>query len=77
MSHCINSDICEGKGDCILACPVDAITLVEDEKNAKGTRWSFIDPDICIDCGACLASCPVSGAISDTWSDKAQKRNSK
>ena len=25
MPHCINSDICEGKGDCILACPVDAI----------------------------------------------------
>jgi len=44
------ADLCNGCGDCIPICPVNAITM-EDGK-AK------INPFICIGCGACIPICP-------------------
>ena len=65
MPYTIDTDICEGIADCIPVCPVECITLVDSQKNSKGTSYAYIDWDICIDCGACLAACPIEGAVLD------------
>jgi heterodisulfide reductase subunit A len=44
------ADLCNGCGDCVPICPVNAI-IMQDEK-AK------IDPFQCIGCGACIPVCP-------------------
>ncbi len=46
------TDECIGCLQCLLKCPVDAIT------GDRG-RLHIIDPDVCIDCGACGMACPV------------------
>ncbi len=43
-------DLCNGCGECISICPVNAITL-KDEK-------AEINPFICMGCGACIPICP-------------------
>jgi coenzyme F420-reducing hydrogenase delta subunit/ferredoxin len=43
-------DLCNGCGDCVPICPVNAITLREGK--AK------IDPFQCVGCGACIPVCP-------------------
>jgi NAD-dependent dihydropyrimidine dehydrogenase PreA subunit len=52
----IDVEMCTGCGDCLEACPNDAIALVE----GKAT----IDIESCLTCGACEAACP-EGAISE------------
>ncbi len=42
---------CIGFGDCVKACPFDAITMGEDE-------LPVIDEDKCIACGKCIEACP-------------------
>jgi heterodisulfide reductase subunit A len=44
------ADLCNGCGDCVPTCPVNAITL--QECKAK------IDPFQCVGCGACIPVCP-------------------
>lgn len=68
----IVSDVCEGVGDCVPACPVECISWAEG-MNAKGTKYAYIRGDECISCGACLAACPVAGAILDEWHPELQK----
>lgn len=46
---------CIGCGDCMNACPVDAILICED--------LARIDPKTCIGCGKCVKTCP-KGVIS-------------
>jgi len=43
---------CTGCGDCVSACPVDAIS---GEKN----RRHAVDKEKCIGCGLCLNTCPM------------------
>ncbi|MCD6587516.1 MAG: 4Fe-4S binding protein [Candidatus Fermentibacteraceae bacterium] len=45
----VEADKCSGCGDCLVVCPVNAITI-EDGK-------SHIDPDACINCGLCQGVC--------------------
>ncbi len=78
MAYTIVTDICEGVADCIPACPVDCIHWAENQINAKGTKFAWIDDDACINCSACFSACPVEGAILDEWVpelQKVQKRN--
>lgn len=42
---------CEGYGDCVLVCPVGAITM-----NDK--RLPVVDENKCIGCGKCVEECP-------------------
>ncbi|MBE1553063.1 indolepyruvate ferredoxin oxidoreductase subunit alpha [Sporosarcina limicola] len=52
MAFVITSQcITERAADCVEVCPVDCITLGDDQ--------FFIDPNTCIDCGACEVVCPV------------------
>ena len=41
---------CVGFGDCVRACPFDAIEMVDN--------YPVIDPDACLACGLCLKACP-------------------
>ena len=73
MSFTIVSDTCEGVADCIPVCPVECIHWADGQTNAKGTRFTFIDPSGCIDCGACLSVCPIEDAILDEWKPELQR----
>jgi len=50
MAHVISSE-CISCGACETSCPVDAISLGDDQ--------FVIDPETCTDCGICTDSCPV------------------
>lgn len=54
---CPYSAIVDIERPCIRACPVDAITMDEND-------LAFIDDKKCINCGKCVISCPF-GAVSD------------
>lgn len=49
----IKTEICNGCGQCIVVCPVQAITLVENK--------AFINKNQCVECAVCYryAECPV------------------
>jgi len=51
MAAIVDSDKCTGCGECIEACPLDAIEMQGDT--------AAVDPDTCGDCGACVDVCPV------------------
>ncbi len=54
---CPYSAIVDTERPCRRACPVDAITIDEND-------LAFIDENKCINCGKCVVSCPF-GAVSD------------
>lgn len=63
FSHSIVVDLCEGVGDCILACPEACIRMVVDSVNAKGTVYAVVDAARCRNCGVCFQICPIEGAV--------------
>jgi len=50
MSAVVDSEKCTGCGECVEACPCDAIAM-QDEK-------AVVNSDECTDCGACVDACP-------------------
>ncbi|MGB2599321.1 MAG: DUF362 domain-containing protein [Candidatus Omnitrophota bacterium] len=60
MTAEVFTDQCDGCGDCVEKCPVDAITLVEGKAR--------VDTDKCIGCADCIAVCPT-GAMSVHWEE--------
>ena len=50
----VDRALCTGCGQCVSACPEDAIVLKDG--------YAFIDEDLCTGCEACRQACPV-GAI--------------
>jgi NAD-dependent dihydropyrimidine dehydrogenase PreA subunit len=50
MAAVVDQEKCNGCGDCVEACPLEAIKI-EGEK-------SVVDPETCGDCGACVDACP-------------------
>ncbi len=71
----INRNRCEGKQDCVTACPCDVFemqTLSEADKNAMpffsrfkarvhGNRQAFaVRANDCQACGLCITACPES-----------------
>jgi len=55
----VNEDLCVGCGVCVDDCPVDAITLKEDQK-------AVINEDECIRCGRCHDVCPQEAVRHDS-----------
>ena len=47
-------DKCAACGNCVMACPYEAIEIVESE----GKRYAKVNETQCKGCGACVASCP-------------------
>lgn len=50
----VDLEKCTGCGECLDACSVEAISLIEGK--------AAIDVDACLSCGACVQACPA-GAI--------------
>jgi ferredoxin len=55
-------DECTGCGECVEACPVDAITM--------GDGVPLVDEQWCIGCGVCVARCPSEAAYLTLRTDK-------
>ncbi|MFZ0530190.1 MAG: FAD-dependent oxidoreductase, partial [Propionicimonas sp.] len=49
----VNPDSCVGAGDCLTACPYDAITSIE----WNGRSIASVDPATCKGCGGCVPVC--------------------
>jgi Fe-S-cluster-containing hydrogenase component 2 len=49
MPTIVDKEKCDGCGDCVEACPTEAI-VIEDEKASVTEE--------CVDCGACIDVCP-------------------
>lgn len=56
MAAIVDKDKCDGCGECVEVCPVDAIEL-QNEKAAIN--------DECIDCGICVETCPNEAILLD------------
>lgn len=69
----IDEELCDGCGNCIPACPEQAIQIVETKDGAKAR---LVKEFYCDGLGACLGSCPT-GALtieereSDVYNEKA------
>ena len=47
----VNEEECTGCGDCVAACPVEGVLVLENEK-------AVVKSDECIECNACVDTCP-------------------
>lgn len=54
----IMSGLCKSCGECIIKCPVNAISWDEEELGTTGEPAINIDMDKCIGCGMCEQICP-------------------
>jgi ferredoxin len=50
MAASIDADKCSACGECVSACPLEAITVQE--------KSAVVDDGTCGDCGACVDVCP-------------------
>jgi len=57
MTTVINAETCDACGECVEACPLDAIELKDGA--------AVVDPDTCGDCGACVDVCPTESITID------------
>lgn len=55
LSFTSNKGACTGCSACMAACPVDCITMQNDEEGF----WYPVSSEACIDCGKCEKVCPV------------------
>ncbi len=54
---------CNGCGRCSKVCPVNAITIEEQQLTNRRKRWAVRDADLCLGCGVCYSACR-HGALS-------------
>ncbi|MDY0387988.1 MAG: 4Fe-4S binding protein [Methanolobus sp.] len=52
MPAVVDKDVCTGCELCVNSCPVEAITMSDE-------NFAVVDADECVDCGDCVDSCPV------------------
>ncbi|MCL4190528.1 MAG: 4Fe-4S binding protein [Thermoguttaceae bacterium] len=51
MAAIVDQEKCSGCGECVEACPLDAIEIQENK--------AVVDQETCGDCGACVDVCPT------------------
>jgi 2-oxoglutarate ferredoxin oxidoreductase subunit delta len=56
----IDTELCEGCGDCVSSCPSELLAVAED--GSKKYAIYKGDPDDCLGCFACESECP-NGSI--------------
>jgi ferredoxin len=52
---------CNGCGDCVDSCPVQAISLEVGKIGKKRRRWAVRDETLCLGCGTCYPTCRYDG----------------
>ncbi len=54
----VDNHTCNGCGKCVIACPVEALSLVStnDAKQPK-RKTAKLTPDVCLGCGVCVRAC--------------------
>ncbi|HSK47005.1 MAG TPA: 4Fe-4S dicluster domain-containing protein [Coriobacteriia bacterium] len=54
----VDEEQCNGCGKCVIACPVEAMSLVStnDGRDPK-SRKAKVDEDVCLGCGVCVRTC--------------------
>jgi ferredoxin len=60
----IDAALCNGCGQCVNMCPVEAMVLVSanDPRHFK-KRVARLDKERCLGCGLCAKACPVAGCL--------------
>ena len=49
----VKEEECTGCGDCVTACPVEGVVVLENEK-------AIVKREDCIECNACVDTCSSS-----------------
>lgn len=62
----VESEKCNGCGDCFRVCPFAAVTMAE---RPSGLSLAVIDPLLCTGCGNCVSICPVGAVTVAGWTD--------
>jgi NADH-quinone oxidoreductase subunit F len=63
----VNPETCRGCTLCIAECPVEAISMVEEQdETGKTVKKAIIEASDCIKCSRCYNKCPF-GAIEEVW----------
>lgn len=62
MEICNNPQLCCGCSACQSACPLSAITVIEDN---RGFYRPNVDEAKCVQCGLCEAVCPANGGTAE------------
>ena len=60
----VEERLCRGCGDCIDACPYDAIRLLS---TVNGDSVARVFPEACKGCGSCAAICPTGAMVADHY----------
>lgn len=54
----ITEEMCNGCGNCVVLCPVEALSLVSaNDSDIPGRKKARINQDNCLGCGVCLKGC--------------------
>ena len=57
----VDESECNGCGNCVSACPVEAMTLVSTNDPKKpNQKTAKLDEALCLGCGVCVRACPKS-----------------
>lgn len=51
MPAVVDKEKCDGCGTCVEECPVEAISLVDEE-------YAVVDEEECTECEVCIDECP-------------------
>ncbi len=60
----VSEDTCNGCGKCVVACPVEAMTLISANNPHKPkTKTAKLDDRLCLGCGVCIKVCSKNSLL--------------